>query len=409
MPNKSAKGLRSPSGAVSALVLTAAGVFLAAQSFRSVAVHQLSPSSPSAPSFVRHDPALVLSQAATDLVRLQGILPPATLAAVRAAAARAPLDANAYLVLGHQDLLDGNPARARKTLEAGRRLDPRNRVIHLLLLDRYLREQRYADAAAEFAVLSRLGGPAQGPIAAALAQMSQAPETRDAARRTLQTDPALENSVLVTLARSDVPPATVFDLASPAARRHAGDKNSWGPPLISRLVANRRYGEARGVWQRIYAVGTAQSGALLYDAGLRGLPASPPFNWTLAAGSLGAADMRNETLSVDYYGRDSGDLASQLVVLRPGSYRFRFVVEGKTPAGVTLYWSLHCADNPKLEPMHAVVKGNGPPRAITANFTVPAGCPAQILTLTGEAGEFPVAVNVTLRALDLVPAPGSRP
>jgi tetratricopeptide (TPR) repeat protein len=409
MLNKRAKGLRSPSGAILALVLAVTGVFLAALSFRVVAVHQLWPSSPSAPGFVRHDPRLVLSEAATDLVRLQGVLPPATLAAVRKAAAKAPLDANAYLVLGHQYLLDRNPDRARKTLEAGRRLDPRNRVIHLLLLDRYLREQRYADAATEFAVLSRLVGQAQGPIAAALAQMSQAPETRDAARRTLQTDPTLENSVLVTLARSDVPAVTVFDLASPTARRNAGDKNSWGLPLINRLVAHKQYAEARGVWQRIYGLTPAQSGALLYDAGLRGLPGSPPFNWTLTAGSLGAADMRNGTLSVEYYGRDSGYLASQLVVLRPGSYRFRFVVEGKTPGGVTLYWSLHCTNNAKIEPMHAVVNGSGPPRAIVANFTVPADCPAQTLTLTGEAGEFPVAINVTLRALDLAAAPGSRP
>jgi len=119
--------------------------------------------------------------------------------------------------------------------------------------------------------------------------------------------------------------------------------------------------------------------------------------------------MRNGTLSVTYYGRAGGELASQLLVLRPGSYRFRFAVEGKTPAGATLYWSLRCANNDKLEPMRAVVKGEGPLRALVANFTVPAGCPAQRLTLVGEAGEFPVAINVTLRNLDLGAVSGSRP
>ncbi|RYE94091.1 MAG: hypothetical protein EOO78_26040, partial [Oxalobacteraceae bacterium] len=396
MPSKSAKGLRGPLGAVSALVLAVTGLGLAALSFRAAALQQFSPSSSSMPGFVAQSPEIVLSKAATDLVKMHGILPPARLAQVRAAAARAPLDAQAYLVLGHQQLLDGRPRQAEATLEAGRRLDPRDRVIHLLLLDRYLRTRRYADATAEFAVLSRLVGPAQMEIATALAQMSRAPETRDAARRTLQADPRLEGGVLATLAKSkDVAAATVFDLASPAARRRAGDQKSWGPVLVNRLVTQGQYAQARAIWQRIHGLNPTQASALLYDVELQGLPGSPPFNWTLTAGSLGAADIRAGTLSVAYYGRDSGELASQLLVLRPGSYRFRFAVEGKTSTGATLYWSLRCANDNKIKPMHAVVKGEGPLRALVVGFTVPASCPAQRLMLMGEAGEFPVTTNVT--------------
>lgn len=409
MPSKSAKGLRSPFGAVSALVLAAAGVGLAVLSFRAAALNQVSPTSPSMPSFVAQNPRIVLSKAATDLVKMRGILPPARLAQVRAAAARAPLDAQAYLVIGHQQLLDGKPKQAEETLEAGRRLDPRDRVIHLLLLDRYLREARYRDAAGEFAVLSRLVGPAQAQIGIALAQMSRAPETRDAARRTLQTDPLLERGVMITLARAkDVPASDLFNLAGPASRRSAGDKDSWGPVLVNRLVAQGQYAQARAVWKQVHGLDPAQADTLLYDAGLKGLPGLPPFNWTFTAGSLGAADRRDGTLSIAYYGRTSGELASQLLVLRPGTYRFRFVVEGKTPTGATLYWSLRCANDGKVEPMHMVVKGDGPPRALVSQFTVPAGCPAQSLALIGEAGEFPVTINVTVRDLELAAASEGR-
>lgn len=409
MQNRSIKGIRSPLGVISALLLVAGCAALAVMSFRVAAAQQIAQSSASVPSFVAHDPNIVLGKAEADLVRLHGILPPATLAAVRTAAARAPLDARAYLVLGHQQLLDRKPERALKTLEAGRRLDPRDRVIHLLLLDRYLRTQRYDAAAAEFGVLSRLVGPAQEPIALGLAQMSTAPATRDAARRTLNTDPVLERWVLVALARSNVPPATVFDLASPTARRNAGEVNSWGPVLVARLVDQKQYAAARTVWQQVHGLPTGQGDKLLYDAGLQRLPGSPPFNWTLAADSLGAADMREGMLSIEYYGRASGNLASQLLVLPRGTYRFRFAVEGKTPPSPALYWSLRCANNDKVELMHAPVKGAGPRRAIIANFTVPAGCPAQRLTLTGEAGEFPVTVSATLRDLDLAAVLGNRP
>lgn len=409
MPSKQLnKGLRSPAGAISAIVLGIAGVGIGVLSYRAAAANMASPSAPSAPAIAASNPGVVLGRAEVALLKQRGILSTQTLAEVRRAAAHAPLDARAFLILGHQQLLESQPKRAEATLEAGRRLDPRERAIHLLLLDGYLRAKRYTEAAAEFAVLARLVGPAQAPIAQAVAEMSKMPETREAVRQTLRTDPMLERSVLVTLAKSDVPPAELFNLASSAARRDARNNGSWGPVLVSRLIDKKQYGAARAIWQQVYGLPAAQAAAPLYDAGLQGMPGSPPFNWTLAAGSLGAADMRNGMLLIDYYGRDSGDLANQLLVLRPGSYRFRFAMEGKTPDGPGLFWSLRCANDAKAELMRLPVKGTGPRRAIAAAFTVTPACPAQRLTLVGEAGEFPSPINVTVRDLDLRAVPGSR-
>ncbi|WP_242097933.1 hypothetical protein [Sphingomonas sp. CROZ-RG-20F-R02-07] len=398
-------GLR---GLASAIVLALAGVLLGYLCFRSAIVEALPSNAPVLAQLAPHDPGVVLDNAATALVQRHGILDPATLAAVRRAALAAPLDARAFLVLGHQQLLDRRPDRAVTTLEAGQRLDPRDRVIHLLLLDRYLRTGRYADAAAQFSVSARLG-EAGGPIAAAMAQMSLAPETRDAVRRTLGTDPALERAVLVALARSNAAPATLFALASPTARREAGGTEGWGPALIDRLVAQGHYAEARAVWQKVYGLSDAQVAAPLFDPGFAELPGSPPFNWALTAGMVGAADIRNGTLAIDYYGRDSGELASQLLVLPPGAWRFEFTVEGsKTAAGPSLSWSLQCASGNKAEMMNALVAATGMRHREAANFTVPAGCAAQRLALSGNAGEFPTPMNVTIRDLVLRPAAGER-
>jgi hypothetical protein len=391
-------GLRTSRGIVSAVLLTVAALALAWLCVVTILVQVLPPAAPPPVRLVADDPDTVLGTAATALVRQRGQLDAATLAAVRRAAAAAPLDARAYLILGHQQLLDGEPRRAVATLEAGQRLDPRQRLIHLLLLDRYLRTGRYADAATQFSVLARLMGATQAPIAIAMAQMSLAPETRDAVHRTLATDPTLERSVLIALARTKTPPATIFALASPAARADAGNQTSWGPVLVARLVDQGAFTIARAVWARVHRLPTASIVAPIFDAGFAKSPASPPFNWMLVAGSIGAADIRNGGLAIDYYGRDSGVLASQLLVLPPGRHRFAFTVDpGKTDTASRLFWTITCVSGAKTTLATVPVVAGPTRRRIAAELIVPANCPAQMLQLNGEAGDFPAPINVTLR------------
>lgn len=389
-------------GIVSAVALGIAGVSFASLSLRTAAVRLLPADAPALRQIAPDNPDIVLQRATAALVKQRGILDPKMLAAVKRAALAAPLDARPYLILGHQQLLEAQPQRAVATLEAGQRLDPRQRLIHLLLLDRYLRTGHYADAATQFSVSARLVGAAGEQIAAAMAQMSLAPQTRDAVRQTLRSDPRLERTVLVALAKSSTAPATIFGLASPIALATAGAADSWGAPLIARLAQQNRYAEARSVWQRVYRLPDAQAASPIYDPGFQKLPGSPPFNWTLTAGNLGAADMQNRGLNVDYYGRASGELASQLLVLRPGTYRFGVTIEGsKSAAGSSLAWSLRCATGKDVPLMTVPLSGTGTRHRVTATATVPSNCVAQRLVLTGEAGEFPVPMNVTLRDLDL--------
>lgn len=404
MRTKASEGIRSPYGIVSAAVLVIVGMALAWLCIATTMVAVLPPASSAPGGLAADNPETVLAQASQALVRQRGHLSPATFAAVRDAAVEAPLDARPYLILGHQYLLDGDAARALATLEAGQRLDPRQRLIHLLLLDRYLRTARYTDAGVQFSVLARLMGGTQAPIAAALGQMSLAPETRDAVRRTLARDPRLERGVLIALARSNTPPAAIFALASPAARADASGKDSWGPPLVARLANQSDFAVARRVWAQVYRLPEAAIAAPIFDSKFVESTASAPFNWTLTAGSIGAADIRNGALAIDYYGRDNGELASQLLVLAPGRYRFSFVVDpGKTDTVSRLLWTLTCAGTAKTVLMRVPVAATASRQRIAAELAVPAGCPAQTLQLVSEAGDFPAPIVVTIRDLALAP------
>ena len=56
--------------------------------------------------------------------------------------------------------------------------------------------------------------------------------------------------------------------------------------------------------------------------------------------------------------------------------------------------------------MTVTVTATPKPHRVAAELVVPAGCPVQMLTLRGEAGNFPSPLGVTLRDLDLRPLAG---
>ena len=404
-------GLLSARGVAAAFVLGAIGLLVAWLCVRTTVVALLPPGTPAVAGIAPGSPAVTLDRATLALGQKRGLLggphrgfDAATLASVRRAAANAPLDARPFLILGYQQLSEGKVPRATRSLEAAQRLNPRNRLVHLLLLERYLLTNRFADAAAQFSVLSRLVGQAQPTIATAMAQMLLEPTMRDAARRTLRTDPVLERSVLTALAKGSTEPDDIFALAGPVALADAGREGSWGQILVTRLVRDERFATARDVWQRIHRLPAAAVAAPLFNPSFGPVQASAPFNWTLTAGGLGAADPRAGTLTIDYYGRDSGDLARQLLVLAPGRYRLAFTTMGGKPdAASRLFWTVTCAGEGGAVLTNVAVPTAPGTRRAEGAFDVPAGCSAQTLVLRGEAGEFPSPItldigNVAIRA-----------
>lgn len=404
--------LSNPRGIVSALVLTIAGLALAWLCYRTTITQVLPAQSPALMSIAPDDADGVFSRATVALAATvdprdpmsigfgRKSLRPATIAAVRHAATQLPLDERSYLILGQEQLVAGQTNRGIRTLEAGQRLNPRNRLIHLALLVQYLKTNRFGPAAAQMSVLSRLISRTQPAVATALAQMILLPETAPAAKRALRTDTNLERSVLTTLARSTTPPDQIFALASPRALADAENSESWGPALVTRLVEADRFTEARRVWQRIYHLPDAAVAAPIFNPQFRTIPASPPFDWTLIASGLGAADPDNGELAVDYYGRDSGNLAGQTLVLSPGRYQIAFATEGGKPnAASRLFWTVACATGDKTVLANVAVPTTPGSHHAGGAFAVPATCPAQTLTLRGEAGEFPSPVSLTIKGL----------
>jgi hypothetical protein len=93
-----------------------------------------------------------------------------------------------------------------------------------------------------------------------------------------------------------------------------------------------------------------------------------------------------------YYGRDSIGLASEMLMLPAGKYRFQAPISGRAANGA-LEWSVTCV-NSKSQIMQLQVGGSS-----SATFAVPADCPAQVLALNGNPQEAPQDSDVRVGPL----------
>jgi hypothetical protein len=321
---------------------------------------------------------------------------------------RAPLADEPYLLAAVDALAAGRNAQGEKLLEETRRRNPRERLARLLLLDRYLRENKVRESVGEMKALGNLVTGASSVLTPALARMAQDPATAAQMVPMLRAQPKLQEAVLENLVASGAEPAVVLNVAGPAA--HSGASESWKAALLARLIGRHDLGGAWDLWKRFTGYRDDGAGKGLYDAGFAGLPGPPPFNWDLSAAGPGVAERgADHLLQVDYFGRDTGILASQLLMLRPGRYRLSFRASGNASGeGARLVWTMACnpGDARLLElPVIGVATA---PKRFSAVFAVPAsGCPAQWLRLSGVAGDVESAQQAAISGLTLVPEAGS--
>jgi len=208
-------------------------------------------------------------------------------------------------------------------------------------------------------------------------------------RALFKSDPSLEDATLSALA-ADARNADLV-LALGDVRNRPG---TWSDKLVASLVAGQQYGRAHAVWtQRAHA----GPGSGVFDPGFTRSDAPPPFNWALTSSTVGLAE-RRQGLHVIFYGQEDGVLASQLLLLGPGDYRLAMPVTGDVAHARSLVWTLTCVNSNTVIARFVL----DPPAAARGwAFSVPAGCPAQRLELSGVSTDMPQQVDVTIPRLQL--------
>ena len=325
----------------------------------------------------------------------------ATIDRLLAASRKDPLAPEPFLVRGVDAQVAGNQALAERAFIEARNRNPRSIPAHYFLADLYLKTGQIRRGLGEISTLTRLLPQSLGGIAPHLAAFARSPGGAAEAKAMLHEHPELEPLLLDTLALDASNDRLMLYLWS---GRGGEGARGWQERLLNSLVAAGNYDQARAAWIR-FSPAPSQRGELV-DPGFAA-QSLPPFGWVFASGAGGVAEPEGrDRLHILYYGRDDLVLASQLLMLKPGSYRLSMRVGRASSTAKSLAWTVRCL--PSSNEIVAIgLAGAGQGGALTATFAVPpSGCTAQRLELAGTAPELPEQSDVTIAGLRLERAAG---
>lgn len=353
-------------------------------------------------------PAPRLAMAADGIELSMGRVDPARQQAAAEALADAPLSAEPFLLAGLAAATSGREAQGQALLEEARRRNPRLRDARLFLLQRYLVQGKVDEAGGELAALRRLEPRVVEALAPQLAAMVRDERVSAQLIRVLSRDPAVQQAVLGRLATTGADPDLILRVARGSPTPATPDGLPWQRILLVSLVQRGEMARALQLWRDFSGLPAGPTDKAVHDGRFQGLPGAVPFNWAITSSSAGVAErIPAPALQVEYYGRESTDLAQQLMVLRPGRYRLEFRAEGNAKGDDSrLAWRIMCQGS--ATPIAEVVLRDisAAPKVIRGEFTVPAGCAAQSLRLSGIAGEFPGIQLASITDVRIVPAGG---
>ena len=382
-----------------ALVVAALGVGLVAVNVAAMRAFPLRTGIPQ--RLDANHPDIVFREAAEALLNNRGRLPAQFYPRIAEAARREPLSAEPYLFSGMRALEEQDVPRAERLLSEARRRNPRHPLVRLALLGLYLHANRVGEASFEIAALVRLVPRSSELLVPELARLAVQPATADAVIAAVGDEP-LMTAVLARLAQQGVDPDHLLRLAARQPRDAQMESNGWQAKMLVSVIERGAVRRAQQLWMRL--AGVSGAAPLLYDSRFEGKPGPPPFNWVLSGSGAGVAEpAAGGALDVEYYGRESLALASQLLALSPGQYRLVSRVEGSaTGQGSRIEWRVTCTPSGRALATVPLSEINYDPRDLNAEFTVPAGgCEGQWLRLQGVAAEFPTNQAARISELDI--------
>jgi hypothetical protein len=377
------------------------GLLLALFALRTAAIDQLADIAPGAAARLwPGHPAVEINAGLTAIAsataRRQPVAPD-LLAGIFDASRKSPLSPEPFLVRGIEAQLDRDDSLARSAFLAAELRDGRSVPARYFLAQSYFQSGQPDRGLAEMAVLARLVPAGLQSLVPYLADYAGNRASWPGLRSLFASDPALEDAVLGRLAQDPAKVDIVLALAGPRGAQPPG----WSTTLIGTLVSAGDFARAYRIWAAVSHLPPKPT-SLVFDPQFNGSPAPPPFNWSLTSSRVGLAERRpGGALHVIFYGQEDGTLASQLLLLPPGTYRLAMQVTGDAAHARSLSWTVTC---PKASQPIASLPLDPAAAARGATFTVPAGCAAQNLQLVGRSSDFPEQADVTVSRLSLTRA-----
>lgn len=307
-----------------------------------------------------------------------------------------PLSAHALRILGQLSDANGEDERASKFMLAAMDRSIRESVAVYWLMRKSYEKGDYPTAIRCADALLRTRSETMPFVMPTLVQMAQSKEAGPELKKLLAGNPpwrpqffwALPRSVTdaripldILLAIKDTPtPPTAADLR----------------PYLDVLIAHKYFELAYYTWLQFIGPEQLRSIGLLFNGGFEATPSGLPFDWVMRGGAGVTIDILERTdqegqhaLYIEFgQGRVEFPGITQLVMLAPGTYRFKGKYRGELIGRRGLIWRVSCAGaNKGPVGESAMLAGQAPVwRDIEFTFTVPeTSCRAQELRLDLDA------------------------
>jgi hypothetical protein len=324
---------------------------------------------------------------------------PPSLGPPAARLAQRPLDRNALSQVALEDTLAGRRKEALPIMQEVVRRDPRATAGRVWLMADALRRNDLATAIGQIERLMSVDvgqRTAYFPILAEIARQRSAERPLAAA---LASGVSWRTEFLGYLTTRGVDPARIFRLnTGTAGKAEANGENAQGG-LILQFIARGDYDGAYLAWINFLPQDALTKVTTVYDGSFAGLPGPQPFNWTFNDGEAASVGIdRGHGLRIDYPGSQTARLANQIVLLKPGSYTLEYVAQGsgEVADGGALNWRLLCLPDNKQILDLPIAGLNDRASGRAANFVVPEGCNAQMLSIEATLGTFPQSRSVSI-------------
>ncbi len=336
---------------------------------------------------------------------------PDQLAQLRRAALADPLYPEPFLAAAAQEASAGHGEQAIRLAQAARARDPRWLPVHGLLLQQYAQRGDLNAAVATMTPLAALSDQSGAAVAQSLEAIAGDPRGAKVIAAAMRTNPHWR-AYFVRQAHGPAGSLAFQTLAAPPAGVGEADQRQDRTSFLLQLIQARDYQRAYLAWVNFLPTAQAANVAAIYDGDFAGLPGLEPFNWSLTNNEAASAQRRADSalpgrtaLDISFFGNEAATIATETLLLQPGTYRFDAVGEadgGGNFAG-TLQWRLVCLPSGAAQPLASVKQFSGKPFALHVPVTVPAqGCGAQQISLSGDPGEVATLIHAQFTGLRMM-------
>ncbi len=354
------------------------------------------------------DPAALLPHLLRTAADPRAVVSPEMLELARMGAASSPLAFEPFFVHARREEQEGRLDRAIKLMEEARRRRPHHLLVRLQLTAYYQQSRRFGLMFHELDWVLRRSDEARRVLLPELVKLLRDDEGREMLAIALARDPEWRSEFLRVAGQQPVAPHHALALVQ-SVRRHRLDGGA-APELrlyLNSLIQQGQYDRARAVWLETLPDSERHLHANIFDGGFRGVPAEPPFGWSLTSGEAGRAEMVSQSsapphLKITYFGGSNVVLARQTLSLREG--RYRVSVRSQSDTGIRsgdIYLSISCLPSERRLVRVSFAEAGATYRQLQETFSVPASCAGQVLRIAADAGDIAAAVDVALAQLEI--------